>query len=82
MCSDLGSGWRLPSITELKLMYLNLHAKNVGNFKHNQYYWSDTMVDANNVKTFNMIEEYLDDCGFYEGDKLDSKCYVRAVKTI
>lgn len=42
-CSRLGSGWRLPSKTELDQMYLQLHKKGKGNFK-SAYYWSSTEV--------------------------------------
>ena len=39
VCSELGKGWRLPSINELKLLYLN--QKKVKNFTSNNY-WSST----------------------------------------
>jgi hypothetical protein len=38
-CSELGKGWRLPTIEELRLLYLN--QKKVKNFTSNNY-WSST----------------------------------------
>jgi hypothetical protein len=42
--------WRLPTITELELMYNNLHGKGIGNFK-NDYdpsdYWSSEKYSDN-----------------------------------
>jgi hypothetical protein len=40
-CAKQGSGWRLPTISELELMYKMLHKKGKGNFK-NDIYWSNT----------------------------------------
>ena len=42
---NLGSGWRLPTIEELELMYEKLHKKGIGNF-HNDYYWSSSENDT------------------------------------
>lgn len=44
-CSELGSGWRLPTIEELKAMYEQLHRKGQGNFKSTGY-WSSTETSA------------------------------------
>ena len=41
ICAKLGNGWRLPTISELELMYKMLHKKGKGNFK-NDIYWSNT----------------------------------------
>ena len=40
-CAKLGNGWRLPTISELELMYKMFHKKGKGNFK-NDIYWSNT----------------------------------------
>jgi hypothetical protein len=40
-CSELGSGWRLPTIEELKAMYEQLHKRGSGNFLAGEYYWSN-----------------------------------------
>jgi len=40
-CSELGSGWRLPTKEELKAMYDQLYMKGKGNFE-NDLYWSST----------------------------------------
>jgi hypothetical protein len=39
-CESLGNGWRLPTMTELKIIYNELHLKGKGNFKKDVY-WSD-----------------------------------------
>lgn len=44
--------WFLPSIEELKLMYLNFTAKGLGNFLSNQY-WSSSETDFNNAWIMN-----------------------------
>jgi len=40
-CQNLGNGWRLPSIEELKVMCEQLHMKGEGNFKDKSY-WSSS----------------------------------------
>jgi len=77
-CQNLGNGWRLPSIDELKAMYEQLHTKGKGNFRTNVWYWSSSEDDAS-------IAWY-----FYFGDgKANYKYYykyntkqVRAVRTL
>ena len=72
-CEKLGSGWRLPSIEELQVMYEVLHKKGKGNFKEDNRYWSSS-EDVDNAWVI-----YFND-GFtgYE-DKLYTS-YVRAVR--
>jgi len=42
-CANLGSGWRLPKIEELKVMHKELHLKGKGNFRGgSDTYWSGT----------------------------------------
>ena len=49
-CSALGKGWRLPTKTELNLLYKNRKRK--GGFTDN-YYWSSTeMENENKYKEF------------------------------
>jgi hypothetical protein len=43
-CSELGSGWRLPSIDELKAMHLQLYEKKQGSLKAADY-WSSAEFD-------------------------------------
>jgi hypothetical protein len=45
-CEKLGSGWRLPSIEELQVMYEVLHKKGKGNFKEDNRYWSSSEYSA------------------------------------
>lgn len=40
-CSQLGNGWRLPSISELKIIYEELHKVGLGEFKDETYWSSD-----------------------------------------
>jgi hypothetical protein len=41
-CQNLGKGWRLPSKTELNILYKN--RKKIGGFMY-LYYWSSTKID-------------------------------------
>jgi hypothetical protein len=74
VCEDYRLGgyddWRLPTATELKLMYTNLHEKHMGNFKrqdHDELYWSSASG------------YYLN---FYDGttSSYHFSCYVRPVR--
>ena len=40
-CNELGIGWRLPEIEELKSMYEHLHQEGKGNFK-DTWYWESS----------------------------------------
>jgi len=42
-CAKLGGGWRLPTKTELNILYLN--KDKIGGFKHKSSYWSSTEHD-------------------------------------
>jgi hypothetical protein len=44
-CANLGSGWRLPTLEELQVMYEELHLKGKGNFD-DDWYWSSTEEGA------------------------------------
>ena len=50
-CSELGSGWRLPTKQELEIMYDQLHKKGQGNFDILSY-WSSSEYDATTAWTF------------------------------
>lgn len=74
-CSDLGSGWRLPTTVELKMLQKHLHRQGKENFKKDDAYWSS--------------KEYGSDAVFFSfksGDSIDvpkaNEFYVRAVRTI
>jgi hypothetical protein len=44
-CQNLGKGWRLPTIEELKLIYKELHKNGLGDFRDDDLYWtSDRMT--------------------------------------
>jgi hypothetical protein len=55
-CSELGNGWRLPTKSELELIYKELHLLKKGNFEQN-YYWSSSENDGDSSWNF----------GFHEG---------------
>jgi hypothetical protein len=38
-CEELGEGWRLPTYTDLKLMYSQLYKKGKRNFQAGRWYW-------------------------------------------
>lgn len=40
MCHNNNSGYRLPTRSELNLMYTELHLRGLGNFSETEYYWS------------------------------------------
>ena len=74
-CSELGSGWRLPTKEELEAMYIQLHKKGQGNFNY-QHYWSSTEYDDGHAWDF----------GFNDGAaKVNYKgytYYARAVRAL
>jgi hypothetical protein len=72
-CENLGTGWRLPSIEELTLLYKN--KSKIGNFKNNSY-WDIDEYENNLIKIMNF------DNGFYLLSEKYSSHYVRAVRTI
>jgi len=78
-CQNLGNGWRLPSIDELKAMYEQLHKQGKGNLKNGGRYWSSSEDDANDAWYF-----YFED-GEASNSPYGNKDYtnqVRAVRTL
>lgn len=71
-CINLGIGWRLPTIEELKILYRN--RESIGNFKRDSY-WSSTR--GNQVVAWRLN---FDDGMIYDRDNSDNTAYVRAVK--
>lgn len=57
ICQKLGSGWRLPSIDELKLIYSLTQKNNIGNFLKNESYWSSSTSLYNIYLDFSSGEE-------------------------
>jgi hypothetical protein len=72
-CENLGTGWRLPSIEELTLLYKN--KSKIGNFK-NYTYWDIDEYENNLIIIMNF------DNGFNLLSEKYSSHYVRAVRTI
>ena len=73
-CENLGNGWHLPSIDELK--QLHKYEEEIGGFE-SEYYWSSTEYEFGGVY-------YLDftDGTEYEGGGKSSIANVRAVKKL
>lgn len=73
-CANLGKGWRLPTMNDLKLLYLN-RAK-IGNFADGKCYWSsDNLYEKAYFRYFNNL--YLNAMDTEKTWEL----YVRPVRT-
>lgn len=76
-CSELGNGWRLPTIDELKIMYDELHKNGRGDF-NDESYWSDDGYEfdfasgLDNPYNSNILPQ----------DRVNIPNWVRAVRTI
>jgi hypothetical protein len=73
-CINLGDGWRLPTIDELKILYQNREI--IGNFKWDSY-WSSTKGNIVIAWRLNFGDGMV-----YDRDNTDNTACVRAVKTI
>ena len=72
-CTDLGSGWRLPTIEELNTMYD--HKDAIGNFV-NSLYWSASEVPPSNAYIRSFVEVHT------ANDDKNYLFYVRAVRAV
>jgi len=75
-CQNLGNGWRLPSIEELKAIYKQLHTKGKGNFQ-NKWYWSSSENSDYNAWDFIFMHGGTSNVSF----NLNAE-RVRAVRTL
>lgn len=80
-CDNMGGSgdWFLPSISELSLMYKNLHLKGLGDFNSDEVYWSssehpDSFFGANNAFVL-----YFGDGQWHAYPKTYTR-YVRAIR--
>ncbi|MBN2891375.1 MAG: DUF1566 domain-containing protein [Bacteroidales bacterium] len=72
-CEEFGEGWRLPTISELKLIYKELHQKE--NFQP-AVYWSGT--ESSSLRAWTLDFGYgTDDHSYYK----DNKAYTLAIKS-
>lgn len=69
-CKELGTGWRLPTMRELKMMWYK--REKIGGFGEQSTYWSDSEAEYDNVINFST-------CYLFYNDKTLT-CYVRAVR--
>ncbi len=75
-CGELGNGWRLPTRSELELMYKDLHKKGNGNFKES-HYWSSTEYGGYSAWFFS-----FDDGSANVTSNKSRALYVRAVRAL
>ena len=72
-CINLGDGWRLPTIQELKILYQN--RESIGNFKWDSY-WSSTKGNVVIAWRLNFGDGMI-----YDRDNTDNTACVRAVRS-
>ena len=75
-CKELGIGWRLPTIDELKIIHSGLYKLGKGNFKAS-FYWSSDILGVNYRAYFLNFESGTSN----NGDK-SGPAYAIAVRTI
>ena len=73
-CINIGDGWRLPTIDELKILYKN--RESIGNFKWDSY-WSSTKGNVVIAWRLNFGDGMV-----YDRDNTDNTACVRAVRTV
>jgi len=71
------SDWYLPSLNELSLMDANLFAFGLGNFSHNNDWWSSTQYDS--VTSF--VQRFWGGQGGIFGQPKTNPGYVRAIRS-
>ncbi|MFT5382927.1 MAG: hypothetical protein ACI81W_000323 [Saprospiraceae bacterium] len=77
-CKELGDGWALPTIDQLKLLYINLHKEDLGSFI-NDYYWSATEWSSKeDIKDKAWFENFAN--GDSDPVSKDRTRYVRAIR--
>jgi hypothetical protein len=78
-CVDLGDGWRLPTIEEMK--EINSTLKNSYSSKiQNKIYWSKEDIDISHARCFNFYNGSEEDREYYQ--RKTTKNNVRAVRII
>ena len=75
-CKELGNGWRLPTKSELELIYADLKKKGSLDFKED-FYWSHTETSSLRVWVLHFGNGHIDH-GFYKKDT----AFFCAVRTV
>jgi len=75
-CMNMGRGWRLPTVDELKAMKEQLFLKNIGGLASNRLYWSNEKKDSWNGWLFKMEDKWQYDSLIFH------KFWVRPVKDL
>lgn len=76
-CSELGSGWRLPSIDELDTIYKLAQTNYKLKFQKNRY-WCNAEINDNNAWCINFYDGKKEKEGHYS--KKETANYVRAIR--
>ena len=79
-CKNLGDRWRLPTKSELELIYKVLHEKGKGNFKNDKY-WSNE-EDVESYEEFVAWDLNFGDGNFYSNTATTCPLNVRAVRSV
>lgn len=74
-CEEIGEGWRLPTISELREIYGNKEQYNFANYGY-WAYWSIEEIDEEKSIAFSGVE------GNVITELKEAEFYVRAVKNI
>lgn len=78
MCEEKGNGWRLPTLIELRAIYMQVHKTGEDHFESN-WYWSGTKNDDNDAWGFH-FEYGIANNQYYDFKR--SMKYGRAVRDL
>ena len=84
-CQNLGSGWRLPTVNEFKVIRRKLYLKQNSNFKADVPYWCRSEDNAEDAWIFKFSNGYCQDVsyGTYEYHVFEFQhLRIRAVRTL
>ncbi len=85
-CNDLGNGWRLPTKSEIEIIYKELYSKGLGSFLAHETiaYWSSTEYSGDNAWYFSFWsgKSFNGNFAGFNYSKDEAYFNVRAVKSI